>query len=70
MFKGRTMTPYATGEISYDTRYNAWNRKRYAAGIQTSLRVGPSGSCCCRTIRSFWISFTCGKTIAALILRT
>ena len=43
VFKGRTMTPYATGEISYDTRYDEWNRKRYAAGIQTSLRVGPLG---------------------------
>lgn len=39
--KQRTLTPYASGEIYYDTRYRAWNRNRLTAGIQTSLRRGP-----------------------------
>ena len=41
LFKGRTITPYASAEIFYDTRYNAWNRKRFAVGFQQSLRRGP-----------------------------
>jgi len=40
-FKHRNLTPYAAGEIYYDTRYSAWNRNRLTAGIQTSLRPGP-----------------------------
>jgi hypothetical protein len=41
LFKKRTVTPYASGEIFYDTRYNTWNRNRFAVGVQTSLRRGP-----------------------------
>lgn len=37
----RTVTPYVSGEIFYDTRYDIWNRNRYAVGVQTSLRRGP-----------------------------
>jgi hypothetical protein len=36
----RTITPYVSGEIFYDTRYDVWNRNRYAVGVQTSLRRG------------------------------
>ena len=41
LFKGRTITPYVSGEIFYDTRYNTWNRNRFAVGVQQSLRRGP-----------------------------
>ena len=41
LFKKRTITPYVSGELFYDTRYSAWNRNRLAAGVQTSLRRGP-----------------------------
>lgn len=41
LFKGRTITPYLSAEMFYDTRYNAWNRNRFAAGVQQSLRRGP-----------------------------
>ena len=41
LFKGRSITPYASGEIFYDTRYNTWNRNRFAVGVQQSLRRGP-----------------------------
>jgi hypothetical protein len=41
VFKGRTMTPYVSGAISYDTRYDIWNRNRLAVGLMTSLRRGP-----------------------------
>ena len=41
LFKGRTITPYVSAEIFYDTRYNAWNRNRFAVGFQQSLRRGP-----------------------------
>ena len=41
LFKERTITPYVSGEIFYDTRYNTWNRNRLAAGVQQSLRRGP-----------------------------
>jgi len=34
----RSITPYVTGEISYDTRFSAWNRNRMALGFQQSLR--------------------------------
>lgn len=40
LFRKRTVTPYASGEIFYDTRYRAWNRNRLAVGVQTSLRRG------------------------------
>lgn len=41
LFKGRTITPYVSGEIYYDTRYSTWNRNRLTAGVQQSLRRGP-----------------------------
>jgi hypothetical protein len=41
LFKGRSITPYVSGEIFYDTRYNAWNRNRVAVGVQQSLLRGP-----------------------------
>lgn len=41
LFKGRTITPYASAEIFYDTRFSAWNRNRFAIGVQQSLRRGP-----------------------------
>jgi len=41
LFKERTITPYVSAEIFYDTRSNAWNRNRLAVGIQQSLRRGP-----------------------------
>jgi hypothetical protein len=41
LFRGRTITPYASGEIFYDTRFQIWNRNRLAVGIQQSLRRGP-----------------------------
>ena len=41
LLKGRTVTPYVSGEMFYDTRYSIWNRNRLTVGIQTSLRRGP-----------------------------
>ena len=41
LFKKRSITPYVSGEIFYDTRYSIWNRNRLAVGVQTSLRRGP-----------------------------
>src|ERR1700752_292323 len=41
LFKERTITPYVSAEIFYDTRSNAWNRNRLAVGFQQSLRRGP-----------------------------
>jgi Protein of unknown function (DUF2490) len=41
LFKGRTITPYVSGEIFYDTRHNTWNRNRWAVGVQQSLLRGP-----------------------------
>ena len=41
LFKGRSITPYASGEIFYDTRYDTWNRNRFGVGVQQSLRRGP-----------------------------
>ena len=41
LFKGRTITPYVSAEIFYDTRTSAWNRNRFAVGFQQSLRRGP-----------------------------
>jgi hypothetical protein len=39
--KERSVTPYVSGEVFYDTRYKVWNRNRWAVGIQQSLRRGP-----------------------------
>jgi Protein of unknown function (DUF2490) len=41
LFQGRSITPYVSGEIFYDTRYKTWNRNRFALGVQQSLRRGP-----------------------------
>lgn len=41
LFKGRNITPYISGEIFYDTRYDTWNRNRFAVGVQQSLLRGP-----------------------------
>ena len=38
-FRQFEFTPYAYAEVFYDTRYTAWNRNRWAAGIQI-----PAGS--------------------------
>lgn len=38
LFKKRSVTPYVSGEVFYDTRYNTWNRNRWAVGVQASLR--------------------------------
>jgi Protein of unknown function (DUF2490) len=36
----RSVTPYVSEEVYYDTRYGVWNRNRFTAGVQTSLRHG------------------------------
>ena len=41
LFKERTITPYVSGELFYDTRYKVWNRNRVAVGVQHALRAGP-----------------------------
>jgi hypothetical protein len=41
LLKGRTITPYVSGEICYDSRFNTWNRNRFAVGVQQSLLRGP-----------------------------
>jgi hypothetical protein len=41
LLRGRTITPYVSGEIFYDTRFSVWNRNRYAVGVVQSLRRGP-----------------------------
>ena len=38
LFKGRTVTPYVSGELFYDTRYDVWNRNRYGFGAQFSIK--------------------------------
>jgi hypothetical protein len=40
----RGFTPYTSGELYFDSRYNIWNRNRYAFGIQIPMkRKGPLG---------------------------
>jgi hypothetical protein len=41
VLKSRTITPYISGEIFYDTRFNEWNRNRVAVGVQHTLIRGP-----------------------------
>ncbi|HKR11595.1 MAG TPA: DUF2490 domain-containing protein [Pyrinomonadaceae bacterium] len=41
IFKGRNITPYVSGEIFYDTRFDVWNRNRFAVGVQHTLLRGP-----------------------------
>jgi hypothetical protein len=31
-------TPYATGEIYYDTRFDSWNRNELSVGVEVPLR--------------------------------
>jgi hypothetical protein len=38
MFRERAYTPYASIEAFYDSRYDTWNRNRYAFGIQWTVR--------------------------------
>ncbi len=41
--KNRSLTPYASGELYYNTRFDTWNRNRYAFGLQISIaRRGPA----------------------------
>ena len=40
-FKRRNVTPYVSGEIFYDTRFDVWNRNRFAVGVQHTLLGGP-----------------------------
>jgi len=41
LLRGRTISPYVSGEIFYDTRFGAWNRNRYAVGVVQSFLRGP-----------------------------
>ena len=34
---GRTAVPYAQAEVFYDTRFGAWSRVRYEAGVELAL---------------------------------
>jgi len=34
------LTPYASGEVFYDTRFDTWNRNRLTGGIQVPLKRG------------------------------
>ncbi len=36
----RKLTPYASGEIYYDSRFDTWNRNRLAIGLQVPLKKG------------------------------
>lgn len=40
LLTGRSITPYVSGEIFYDTRYGIWNRNRLAVGFQQSMKRG------------------------------
>jgi hypothetical protein len=39
--RSRTISPYVSGEIFYDTRFDVWNRNRYAVGMLLAFRRGP-----------------------------
>lgn len=36
----RALTPYASGELYYDSRFDTWNRNRYAFGLQIAVTRG------------------------------
>lgn len=36
--KNRSLTPYASGEIFYDSRFDVWNRNRYSVGMVVSIK--------------------------------
>ena len=38
MVMGRSLTPYGSIEVYYDTRFKVWNRNRLTAGMQIQLR--------------------------------
>lgn len=38
VIKEHSITPYTSGELYYDTRFDTWNRNRYAFGIQIPLK--------------------------------
>ena len=39
--RNRAFIPYASAEAFFDTRYNVWNKFRFAMGAQIELRPGP-----------------------------
>jgi Protein of unknown function (DUF2490) len=42
VFRERAITPYTSGELYFDSRFNTWNRNRYAFGTQIHLKpAGP-----------------------------
>ena len=38
VLRKRALTPYTSGELYFDSRFNIWNRNRYAFGLQIHLR--------------------------------
>ena len=64
-FKRRTITPYVSGEIFYDTRFNVWNRNRIAACIEISLRQRPLLKMVLPKRQILLTSISCDKTTAA-----
>lgn len=36
----RAITPYGSAEVFYDSRFNTWNRNRFAVGAQIALKRG------------------------------
>ena len=36
-YEGRSVVPYVNAEVFYDTRYDAWIRERYQAGVEIQL---------------------------------
>jgi uncharacterized protein DUF2490 len=38
--KHRSVTPYVSAEVYFDTRHNVWNKFRFTAGAQIGLRRG------------------------------
>jgi hypothetical protein len=37
---GRSLTPYGSVEVYYDTRFDVWNRNRLTAGAEFQLKRG------------------------------
>jgi hypothetical protein len=37
----RTITPYWSVEVSFDTRYDVWNKTRFASGVEIPLKRTP-----------------------------
>jgi hypothetical protein len=36
----RPVTPYSSAEVYYDSRFNTWNRNRFALGVQFAFKHG------------------------------